>query len=119
MRRTNISDGNSTTRFFSRWIRLIMIGIAIVASPRKNAGVRKAMGSTHPHQPLAARQIREERAVERLGRVQQRVVDAMLRELRRQRVDVRANQLPVLLRERLRHDRYLLAALPILETRHI
>src|SRR4051794_10112145 len=41
MRRTNISDGNSMTRFFSRWIRWISTGIAIAPRPARNRGVRK------------------------------------------------------------------------------
>src|SRR3954470_7321479 len=41
MRRTNISDGNSITRFFSRWIRWISTGMAIAPRPARNSGVRK------------------------------------------------------------------------------
>src|SRR4051794_16666100 len=41
MRRTNISDGNSMTRFFSRWIRWISTGMAIAPRPARNSGVRK------------------------------------------------------------------------------
>src|SRR5262249_52929793 len=65
IRRTNISEGNVTTRFFSRWIRCTSTGIAIAPSPTKNAGVRKDIAdwglriadSPDPHQPLAAREI--------------------------------------------------------------
>src|SRR5581483_6377281 len=101
-------------------------GIASVPSPRKKAGVKKVMAEgtwqralPDPHQPLTARQVTKERLVERFARVQQRVVDPMIRELRLQRVDVRRDQLAILPGERLRHDRDLLAALEILEARRI
>src|SRR5438034_11834858 len=44
--------------------------------------------SSDPHEFLAARQITEQRAVQRLGRVDEGVIDPLLRELRRQGVDV-------------------------------
>src|SRR5690349_7281991 len=124
MRWRNISDGNRTTRFRSRCIRWISTGMTTAPRPTKNAGVRKDIGfglegpdsaweplSSHSHQPLAARQIAEERVVERLGRVRQRVVDAVLGELRGQRVRMRRDQRAVLVAERFGHDRELFARL--------
>src|SRR3954462_8687756 len=88
----------------------------MAARPAKNRGVRKDIADlSDAHQALAARKVAEERAVEGLGGVEERVVDAMLRELRRQRFDVGADQGAVLLGERLRDHRNLLAALEVLE----
>src|SRR5688500_10973164 len=121
-----------------RWIR---IGTAIAPRARKNTGVRKdiwlrlrvpgfrlqasdsglqAPGlSSHSHQPLAARQVAEQRMIERLRRIEERVIDPMLGELRRERVRVIGDQLAILVAERLGNDGQLLPALEILETRRI
>src|SRR4051794_30947907 len=113
-----MSDGNSTTCFRSRWVRWMMTGIAKVASATKNNGARKAM-SAHPAQALPRREIFEERVVERRRCVQQRVVDAVLRHPRRQRRDVLLDQPAILVGQRRRHHRNLLAGLEILETRRL
>src|ERR1700681_1913812 len=123
IRRTNINDGNAMTCFRSRWMRCTRIGTAIAPRPRKKSGARTDMSirsaSTHSHELLAAREIAEERAVERLGRVDQGVVDALLGEPGRERVDVILDHRPVLIPERLRHDRHLLGSLQILERRRL
>src|SRR5580700_8750964 len=90
IRRTNINDGNATTCFRSRWIRCTRIGAAIAPRPRKKRGARKDMGIrtadagdlplAYPHELLAAREVPEECVVERIGRADQGVVDALLRE---------------------------------------
>src|SRR6185295_14961545 len=109
--------------------------MARAPSPTRKAGVRKdtapprslksqvsslksqvsSLTSPDPHETLSAREITEQRPVERLGGVHHRVVDAMLGKLRRQRVDVRANHRAVFRRQRLGHDRDLFAALEVLE----
>src|SRR5229473_2115065 len=124
MRRTNISDGNATTCFRSRWTRCTRTGTAIAPRPRKKSGARKNMRirrpeSPHPDELLAARQIAEERAVERLGRVDQGVIDALLGEPGGERVDMILDHRAVLITERLRHDRHLLGGLQILEGRRL
>src|SRR5258706_12189343 len=43
IRRTNISDGNCWTIFFSRWVRWIRTGIARAARPTKKRGAKNAM----------------------------------------------------------------------------
>src|SRR5260221_10124941 len=70
----------------------------------------------YSHQTLAAREIAEQCAVERFGGVQQRVIDAMLGELRRERLDVRADHRAVFVPQRFGHDGDLFAALQVLET---
>src|SRR5207245_3167379 len=75
--------------------------------------------SSHPHELLSAREIAEERAVERLRGVEQRVVDTLLRESRREPVDVLLDERPILRAERFRDDRYLLARLEVLEARRV
>jgi len=57
--------------------------------------------------------------IERLRRIEERVVDPMFGELRRERVRVVGDQLAVLVSERLGDDGQLLAALEILEARRI
>src|SRR5690349_24083417 len=112
MRRRNISDGNWTTCFRSRWIRWSSTGTASPASPIRNSGVRKDMGYLScPHQPLARAQIAEQRVIERRRCLHERVVDAIGREPLGQRRDVRLDQLAVLIPQRLGDDRQLLAAL--------
>src|SRR5262245_17767346 len=71
----NISEGNSMTSLRSRWMRWISTGIASAASPAKKRGARKLI-SANPLQPLARGQIRKECVVERLRRIEQRVIDA-------------------------------------------
>src|SRR5215510_8379117 len=101
------------TRFLSRWIRYTKMGIAMVAAATRKRGARNDMTrgsglgarrSSDAHQPFSCRQIAEQQPIERLRGVRQRVVDAVLGKLRRQRLGVLANQLAVLRRERLRHD---------------
>src|SRR5438874_1563239 len=107
-------------------------GMARAARPARNSGERNdiemATGarwrlmagvSSDVHQLRAARQITEERVVERIGRVEDRVIDAMLRKPRGQRGDVLADQRAVLLDQRLGNDRNLLAALEILKGRRV
>ena len=66
--RRNISDGNSTTCFRSRWVRWIRIGMASVASAAKKSGARNAIYRTRLRR-CARRQILEQRVVERRRRV--------------------------------------------------
>src|SRR3954469_11045889 len=101
-----MSDGKSTTCFRSRWVRWMMTGIAKVARATKNNGARKAT-SAHPAQALPRRKIFEERIVERRRRIQQRVVDAVLRHARGERRDVLLNQPAILVGQRRRHHRNL------------
>src|SRR5919199_3803675 len=113
-------------------MRCTSTGMASAASPTRNAGVRNAISPTndqrlttndqrlpYAHQTFTARQVAEKRPVERFGRVQQSVVNAVLGKLRRQRLDVRPDQRSVFIPQRLRHDRNLLAALEILKARRI
>src|SRR5437773_2126237 len=67
----------------------------------------------------AARKIAEERAIERIRSVQERVVDAVLRKLRSERRGVLAYERSVLFGQRFRNDGNLLAALEILERRRV
>src|SRR4051812_31537868 len=118
MRRRNISDGNWTTCFRSRWMRCSATGIASPASPMRKSGVRKDIRSaalSRSHQPLARAQITEQRMIERRGRVQEGVIDAVRREPLGQPRNVRLDQLAILAGESLGHDRNLLAAFEILE----
>src|SRR4026207_172075 len=89
-------------------MRWISTGMATAARPARNNGVRKAIkpgtrdeprttnhdprttssSSPYSHQTFAARQIAEESAIQRLGRIQQRVVDPMFRKFGRQGPDV-------------------------------
>src|SRR5262245_51869697 len=137
MRRRNISDGNSTTRFRSRWIRCTMTGTERAPSATSTRGATKptrhfqstmkssieqstiresaicnlqsALSLPCARELLARGQIGEERVVERHAGVDERVVDAQLRELRAQRLGVLPDERPVLLGERLGHDGNLLA----------
>ena len=94
------ATGTATTCFRSRWIRCMSTGMASAgeADEEQRGQKRHRVHHRTSHQPLAARQITEQRVVERLRRVEQRVVDARCRELRRQRVDVRLDQRAVLAR---------------------
>src|SRR4029453_8075819 len=98
------------------WIRWMITGIASPARPTRNSGVRNDI-SPNPGQPLARRQIAEQRVVERLRRIDNRVIDAIGREALLQPVDVRADERAILIRERLRHDWNLFSRLEILERR--
>src|SRR5690348_8183711 len=91
IRRRNMSDGNSTTLFFSRWIRWIRIGTANAARPASTRGATRPI-SANSSQPLPRGQIVEECRVERGGRIDQGVVDAQLRALRRERLAVLADE---------------------------
>src|SRR4051794_29665879 len=75
--------------------------------------------SSDPAHFLPARQVTEQRPIERLGGVQQGIVDPLLREPCRQGTDVFLDVRSILLAERLRHHRYLLAILQVLERRRI
>src|SRR5690242_4909743 len=108
-------------------MRCTITGTASAPRPTRNAGVRKDIGrllaavrgSSYAHQLLAAREITEQRPVERLVRSHECVVDPLFGKLRRQRVDVFPNQPPVFLAERIGYDRNLLAALEIFEARRL
>src|SRR5881394_3098587 len=75
--------------------------------------------SPYSHQPLARGQVAKQQLIERLGGVRQHVVHAHLRELRLQRLDMTPNEAAVLVAERLRHHRHLLARFEILEARRV
>src|SRR6185312_8674177 len=115
MRCRNISDGNGTTTRRSRWMRWMTTGTAIATRPARNAGARKFMRrpSSHAQQPLARREVGEQRAVERLRGVEQRVVGARFADAFGERRGMFTYDLAVLVAQILGDDGHLLARLQI------
>src|SRR3990170_9129021 len=69
--------------------------------------------SSHPHQPLAPAQVLEQREVQRLGGIEQRIVYAGVHPQSRQRGHVLPHQLAVALALLERHHRDAVAALEV------
>src|SRR5438105_13090092 len=93
--------------------------MAKVASATKNKGARKASCLQDPAQTLPRREIFEQRVVEWRGRVDQGIVDPVLCEPRGERENVFLDERAILLGERRRHHRNLLAGFEILEARRV
>src|SRR5262245_59445921 len=98
-------------------MRCTRTGTTIAPSPRKKRGARNDISSAHSHELFPAGQVAEERPIQRLSGVDQRIVDALLGELGGERVDVLLHQRAVLISKRLWDHWNLLAALQVLERR--
>src|SRR6185437_6126102 len=98
----------------------MITGIETAASAARNAGARKLIRdytSASASEALARQEIREQRAVERLRRVEHRVIRARLADPFAEDRRVLANQLLVLLAQVFRDHRQFLAGLHVDEIR--
>src|SRR3990172_13220819 len=101
-----------------------MMGTASAARPARKSGARKVMPSllvrsSYPHQPFPPAQILEQREVQGLRRIEQRIVYAGVHQRTRERSHVLLHQLTIALALLVGHHRDAIAALQVLEQHHV
>src|ERR1051325_107924 len=111
----------------------MITGMASAVAPARKSGVRKftrrtplsslgseaTEGSSHLAQALARGQIGEQRTIERLARIEERIVDPLVTQQLPERLDVGAHDFPILFAEILGNHRHLLAGLQIDEAARV
>src|SRR5688500_11390643 len=115
-----MSDGKSTTLRRWRRVRCTTIGTTMPATPSRKSGTRKVrliyyLCSSGLPQPLTGEQVLEEPEIERLGRVEQRVVDPVAREAPTERLEVRRDHPLVVVAQLPGNHGHLLLGLQVLE----